>query len=172
MPNQEFLFTPLGDPPTLSNIIPGFIFICVMLIIGYVILYFWSASEIRTINVIIYGIFFILVIYSLFQKKYIKVIRIDPVQHRLSYNYITITGKQAVVNINLLTAKYSCKFRKTRSYSGYMLILRDKDSQLEIQESRRGNHKRSKNVLSPGEMYRLDTIIQQIRDSATTRSTH
>jgi len=167
MPNQEFLFTPLGDSPTLSNIIPGFIFICMMLIIGYVILYFCSARKIRTINSIVYGIFFILIVYSLFQTKYIKVIRIDPVQHRLSYNYITITGKQGVVTINLWTAKYSCKFRKTRSYSGYMLILRDKDSQLEIQESRRGS-KKSKNVLSPGEMYRLDTIIQEIRNKNYT----
>ena len=171
MPNHEFVFTPLGDPPTLSNIIPGFIFICVMLIIGYVILYFCSAPEIRAINSIIYGIFFILVVYSLIQTKYIKVIRIDPVQHQLSYHYITLTGEVGVVNINLLTAKYSCKFHKTRSYAGYTLILRDKDSQLEIQESRRGS-KRSKNVLSPREMYRLDTIIQQIRDSATTLSTH
>jgi len=171
MPNQEFLFTTLGDPPTLSNIIPGFIFICVMLIIGYVILYVCSAPEIRIINSIIYGIFFCLAVYTLSTTKYIKIIKIDPVHHRLCYNYLTMTGEEGVVSIDILAAKYSCKFHKTRSYSGSILILRYNENELQIKESRRGS-KKSKNVLSPREMYRLDTIIQQIRDSATTRSTH
>jgi hypothetical protein len=158
---QEFLFKPMGDPPTVAKLWKGtliFLGIYAVICIGIVIC---ANPDYKVYGIYAFIIMSLIVIATRFSTKYICDIRIDPIKGILYSSWLTHKGRNGITIIDIRQANYKYRLRVTKGYAGYILSIKDDNGNLCILETRSENNRALTNCFLRSQLDAMDQLIRQ-----------
>jgi hypothetical protein len=162
METSKYHFVPPVGPPTVKKLQKVTLLFLGVITIGCSAVLLFSRNVDLLFIILIYIILCLFIIAARFSTKYIVEIRIDPIEGMLYSTFINHKGEISITKINIKEARYSYKLRTTRGYVGYILTIKDRESRLQIYETKSKN-KDLTNVFSRDQLDDMNQIILQIR---------
>jgi len=166
MENQEYVFIPTGDQPTVGNIKKGLgisIGILALVCIGTAL---YSEPEHKIYSLFAFDILSLIAIFLRITGKYIQNIRIDPIAGMLYSAYLTISGREGITMIDIKDANYSYEFSASKGYQGYIFTIKDKMTRLQLRETRSASNRKHKNRFLRSQLHQINEIILQVKSKS------
>lgn len=164
MENEEYVFTPVGDQPTQDNLKRNFTK-SIALVAVCCSLASWFETSNHQIYFLYAFILISLIVYLMrINSKFIKCIRIDPALGVLYLEYITYKGSEGISTFDLVRSTYKYSYKPSIGAPGYLLIIKDKKSKLEILETKLRNGKDQKNGFFKEQLEQINQLIIGIKN--------
>jgi len=164
MENQYHEFIPMGSPPSVQNLRRGlYIAIAIIGLACVVGAIFSDAGNVKYCLIMFIALT-LLIVAMKYSSHFIINIQIDPVEGMLYSTYLTIKGDTGVDQIDIKRAKYSYIYHVTKGEQGWILTIKDKDSSLEIRETKSTRNKDQKNSFLKNQLDEMNKLIIRIRE--------
>jgi hypothetical protein len=163
MNTHDHIFTPMGDRPTIKILKQGLfynlLFIAVLCTVAAII----AESSIKILCLYAFLILSIFIIVVKYTTHFIVHIRINTSEKKLFISYVTITGKEDLIVIDISRANYKYGYRINRGKKRWVLILKGKDGELQIYETKSEENRSQKNVFLKTQLDEMNDLILQVR---------
>lgn len=164
MENREYVFTPMGDQPTVQNIKKGLFISIVIITVVCMGAAIYSNPGHRVYSLFAFNILCLIVIIMKITGNYILNIRIDPVEGVLYSTYLTFKGEEGVTEIDIRDAKYSYVYYASKSYQGYILTIKDQVARLQLRETKSIRNKDQNNRFLKSQLHEMNEIILEVQN--------
>ena len=166
MENQEYVFIPMGDQPTVRKIKKGIGISIGIVALVCIFTALYSDPHHKIYSLFAFDILSLIIIFIGITGKYILNIRIDPIAGILYSAYLTISGRESITVIDIKQANYSYVFYASKGYQGYIFTIKDKMTRLQLRETRSTKNKDQTNRFLRSQLHQLNEIILQVKNKS------
>jgi len=164
MDNQEYVFTPEGDQPTVQNLRRSTFKMIAFIAVGCAFSTYFLKPSKEIDALVAFVLLSFLVIIVVYPARYIQNIRIDPKTHKLYAGYLKMNGKTGITVIDLDLARINYKFNFTKTSSGWSLTLNDGTEKLKLYETKSTTSKDQKNSFLKDQLDSINEVINHIKN--------